>query len=146
MLGLSLEGFHGLNPFSYTLTAAFQRSLPDSERKIARCRIVFQSINFTEFGIFIRSLSLVYSTPQREHTVESNRSKYSAAQLTDSITLAQLKVISSFSRNRLKWVTMKSTPKDKGKSVMARSITDIVFSTEMGALDYEPNREEETFL
>ena len=41
---------------------------------------------------------------------------------------------------------MRLTPKDKGKSVMTRSIDEIVFSTDMAALDFEPNREEETFL
>jgi hypothetical protein len=38
------------------------------------------------------------------------------------------------------------TVKEKGKAAMARSIADITFSTDMGALDYEPSREEETFL
>ena len=38
------------------------------------------------------------------------------------------------------------TPREKGKSVMTRSVENIVFSTEMAALDFEPTREEETFL
>jgi hypothetical protein len=146
LLRLSLEGFQSLNPFQYTFTAAFQRGLPDSERKIAWYRIAIQSINFAGFGDSLKSLNLVYSTPRREHIVDADRSGYSTAQLIHSTTLAQLKVTNSFSRDRLKCVTMKSTPKDKGKSVMARSITNIVFSTEMGALDFEPSREEETFL
>jgi hypothetical protein len=37
---------------------------------------------------------------------------------------------------------MKSTPKEKKKSIMSRSIAEIVFSTEMGALNFEPSREE----
>ena len=45
-----------------------------------------------------------------------------------------------------KCVSMGVTAKEKGKYSMARSVEDIVFSTEMGALDYEPTREEETFL
>ena len=53
---------------------------------------------------------------------------------------------SSVSIAILRGVEMKLTPKKKGKSVMTRSIDEIVFSTEMAALDFEPNREEETFL
>ena len=41
---------------------------------------------------------------------------------------------------------MGATMKEKGKAAMARSVEDIVLSTEMAAMDYEPTREEETFL
>lgn len=41
---------------------------------------------------------------------------------------------------------MKLTPKEKGKNAMIRSVKKITFSTEMAELDYEPNRQEETFL
>lgn len=41
---------------------------------------------------------------------------------------------------------MKLIPKENGKSVMARSIEGIFFSTDMAAMDYEPCREEEIFF
>lgn len=40
---------------------------------------------------------------------------------------------------------MGATAKEKKKASMARSVENIVFSTKMGALDYESSREEETF-
>jgi hypothetical protein len=47
-----------------------------------------------------------------------------------------------FERN----TNMGATAREKGKSPMARSVENIVFCTEMAALDFEPTREEETFL
>jgi hypothetical protein len=41
---------------------------------------------------------------------------------------------------------MGATSREKGISVMTRSVEDIVLSTEMATLDFEPSREEETFL
>ena len=41
---------------------------------------------------------------------------------------------------------MKLTPKEKGKAAIIRSVNEITFSTEMAALNYEPNRHEKTFL
>jgi hypothetical protein len=41
---------------------------------------------------------------------------------------------------------MGATSREKGKSVMTRSVDDIVFHTKMSALDFEPSCQEETFL
>ena len=46
----------------------------------------------------------------------------------------------------LRGIAMKLIPKENGKSVMARSIEGIFFSTDMAAMDYEPCREEEIFF
>lgn len=43
-------------------------------------------------------------------------------------------------------INMKPSTKEKGKAAQVRAIEDVVFSTEMAALDFEPTREEETFL
>lgn len=48
-------------------------------------------------------------------------------------------------RSKLLHTTMRITAK-KGKCVMTRSVEDIVFSTEMSALDFQPSREEESLL
>jgi hypothetical protein len=41
---------------------------------------------------------------------------------------------------------MRTPSKEKGKAPQRRAVEDIVFSTDMAALDFEPSREEETFL
>lgn len=41
---------------------------------------------------------------------------------------------------------MRAPSKDKRKAPQLRAVEDVVFSTEMAALDYEPTHEEETFL
>jgi hypothetical protein len=43
-------------------------------------------------------------------------------------------------------INMKPSNKEKGKAAQVRAIEDVVFSTEMATLDFEPTREEETFL
>ena len=55
----------------------------------------------------------------------------------------QFRETQGFERNCIK---MRATSREKGKLVMTRSVEDIVFSTEMAALDFEPSRAEETFL
>ena len=42
--------------------------------------------------------------------------------------------------------TMRTPSKEKGKASQMIAVDDIVFSTEMSALDFEPSRQEETFL
>jgi hypothetical protein len=41
---------------------------------------------------------------------------------------------------------MRAPSKEKGKTPHMRAVEDVVFSIEMAALDFEPTREEETFL
>ena len=43
-------------------------------------------------------------------------------------------------------IAMGLTFKGDGKFVMTRSIKDITFSTNVTALDFKPNREQESFL
>lgn len=54
--------------------------------------------------------------------------------------------IISFWRTRLRGISMGLTSKEIGKAVMTRSVADITFSTNMVVLDFEPSREEKTFL
>ena len=42
--------------------------------------------------------------------------------------------------------TMRTPSKEKGKASQRRAVEDIIFSTDMAALDFQPSREEETFL
>ena len=43
-------------------------------------------------------------------------------------------------------LAMRTPGKEKGKASQMRAVDDIVFSTEMSAMDFEPSRKEETFL
>ena len=72
-----------------------------------------------------------------QHIVNSIIPRYRDIQLRDK---------GSVDRACLGAITMKLTPKEKGKAAMTRSIHEIIFSTDMAAMDYEPTREEETFL
>ena len=41
---------------------------------------------------------------------------------------------------------MRTSSNEKGKAPQMRAIEDVIFSTEMAVLDFEPSREEKTFL
>ena len=41
---------------------------------------------------------------------------------------------------------MRTSSKEKRKTSQLRAVEDVVFSTKMTSLDFEPTREEETFL
>ena len=144
----------GLNTVS-SLSHLIKKTLPCSKRPVVWLQNDRRSLQlsiYIESKIALRKLGLVCNIFQTrnksvfthlECVVDQLIHKDNSQQLVVSVSFVQL---SDRSPNRLGLVTMKATPKDKGKSVMTRSITDIVFSTEMGALDYEPSREEETFL
>ena len=115
---LSSSQFQG--PFVLLCSSKFQRILvlfPRSE---------FRTISALQFQVFSIWLS-------------SSRFQ------TDLVLISgyQLKPTQRINRSCNK---MGATSREKGKSAMTRSVDDIVFSTKMSALDFEPSRQEETFL
>jgi hypothetical protein len=83
------------------------------------------------------SIQTDYHSPN-ERGIERTDRVYFSIQTDCQITNQQ-----DFERTH---ITMGATAKEKGKSPMTRSVENIVFCTEMAALDFEPSREEETFL
>ena len=115
---LSSSQFQG--PFVLLCSSEFQRILvlfPRSE---------FRTVSALQFQVFSIWLS-------------SSRFQ------TDLVLISgyQLKPTQRVNRSCNK---MGATSREKGKLAMTRSVDDIVFSTEMSALDFEPSRQEETFL
>ena len=88
--------------------------------------------HFKSFEEFVESFSSIFNTSQVKESIHSIESGCLSSQLLGWINFFKLE-----SRS----LTMKLTPKEKGKAAMIRSVKEITFSTEMGPLDYEPNRQ-----
>ena len=133
--GLLLDGFPSLTSFSQSLIGKSENGLFALKHFLALTLI--HAISYIELGQVNRSQSSVYCNNRRQNSFSVVEPDYLAKRLDRSISLLVI---------RLRIVTMGLTTKEKGKAAMTRSAADISFSTDMAALDYEPNREEETFL
>ena len=133
---LLFEELPSLSSFPQPLREKYVRSLSELQKSLAwsrHSRTVFQCTSYTELKRVVRLLS----TYQKQNNLHFSKSEILAQRLIETI---------SFWGIGLGRVTMGLTAKEKGKAAMTRSIADITFSTDMAALDYEPSREEETFL
>jgi hypothetical protein len=170
---LTLKSLNKFGSFSQLLIGEFKRALLCSKKPLTWSktdRTLFRSISSNELEKIPETFGSDYNTQGMLDSINSEqvalqlKVKDNADQLRVRDNIEQLIVenspdhlikkvsyaertekLSSY-KTRERVDTMKLTPKDKGKSVMTRSIQDITFSTEMVALDFEPNRQEETFL
>ena len=117
-----------------------------------RCRRITDSQRTSQFSSNDRVIESILSGPDSKVCRRAQHLPFSSV-FSNLQVLCRLQhkiksrcIAVQYSRTRLEASNMKLTPKDKGKSVMTRSIDEIVFNTDMAALDYEPSREEETFL
>ena len=128
LCALLLKGLNSLSHLFQSLTVKFKRALPCSRQPLVSSKNgtkVFQFYSYAELETILKSISSVCSTFQVHNIFDAIHSKHSDVQLIDRI---------SYCETMLRIVTMRITAREKEKSVITKSVEEIIFSTELSAL------------